>query len=164
MTTEEREKDHRHYMLQAENAALWSHDLNTKVGVAVKLVGGNAFFAKNDIPPKLRDLPERRQRPAKYIWTEHAERTAVYIAAHLGVKLQGSAMYICNGSPCHECARAIIMSGISTVVMREPEKSFSAGEAWAETCRVGMEMLQEAGVTMVFLDGDYKEVKVVRGI
>ena len=40
------------------------------------------------------DVALRRERPAKYSWTEHAERNAIYNAARLGISILGCASYI----------------------------------------------------------------------
>jgi dCMP deaminase len=66
------------------------------------------------------DVDERHERPAKYLWTEHAERNAIYNAAAIGAATAGCTMYL-PWYPCTGCARAIIQSGISEVVCVEPD-------------------------------------------
>jgi len=78
----------------------------------------------NNFPPQVNRTPERLQRPAKYVFTEHAERTAIYTAAAMGVSLRGATAYV-NWYPCAECARALVLSGITRLVCYEPD--------WTET-------------------------------
>jgi len=58
-------------------------------------------------------------RPAKYRWTEHAERNAIFSAARMGVSIVGATMYL-PWFPCAECARAIVQSGIGALVAYQP--------------------------------------------
>ena len=76
----------------------WSKDPTTRVGCVivgpsneVRSIGFNGFpRGVND------DDPSRYDRPAKYMWTEHAERNAIYNAARIGVALENCRMY-CRG-------------------------------------------------------------------
>ena len=88
-----------------------SKDRATKVGTvivssdnAVLSIGFNGFpRGVND------DIDERHERTpkGKYLWTEHAERNAIYNAARHGIILEGSRIYL-DFYPCARCARAII--------------------------------------------------------
>lgn len=70
----------------------------------------------NSLPRGIRDdVPERLERPEKYMWIEHAERNAIYSAARIGVPLAGCRL-IAGGLPCMDCGRAIIQVGIVEVV------------------------------------------------
>ena len=69
----------------------WSKDINRKVGAVVvdedKIVlsmGYNGFPRGCDD-----DIESRFERPTKYLYTEHAERNAIYHASRHGVKLKG---------------------------------------------------------------------------
>lgn len=48
---------------------------------------------------------------------EHAERNAIYSAAHEGVSLFGSTAYI-TGQPCIDCLRALISVGVFRIVYK----------------------------------------------
>ena len=99
-----------------------SKDRNTQVGAvivaqdqAVKSTGWNGFpRGVGD------DVNERHDRPAKYRWTEHAERNSIYNAARHGIATLGSTMYSTH-MPCCDCARAIVQSGIVELVTVEPD-------------------------------------------
>ena len=58
-------------------------------------------------------------------------------------------MYI-NGHPCHECAKAIIQSGIRSVIYRNPIGS-GYEERWAESIRIADLMFEEACVAVTEL-------------
>lgn len=90
---------------------------------------------------------DKWERPAKYMWVEHAERNAIYNAAFWGMSLDQATLY-CPWLACHDCARAIVMSGITRVVR------FPMGEAdgWQESIQVGEEILNAAGVDIVELN------------
>lgn len=69
--------------------------------------------------------------------TVHAEANAIAWAARTGVSLDGSTIYITH-SPCYECAKLIIASGIRGVTYH---KEYRLQE--------GKELLQEAGIACV---------------
>ena len=105
----------------AEQVKLKSKDKRTQIGVVVvgkdnEIVStGYNSFARgiND------NLDERQERPEKYFWFEHAERNSIYNAARIGVSTLGTTMYMTCGMSCSDCARAIINSGISKIVLRK---------------------------------------------
>lgn len=110
------------FMELAGVIANWSKDRSRKtaaiiVGAAkeIRAVGYNGFPRGVDD-----NIDHRHERPAKYKWTEHAERNAIYNAARIGVSVSGCTMYL-PWYPCMDCARAIIQSGISELICREPD-------------------------------------------
>jgi len=138
-----------------------SKDRSTQVG-AVIVSNGRLHqvlsTGYNGFPRGIDDgINSRHERPIKYMWTEHAERNAIYSAARHGIKLDGTTMYITGGGiACADCARAIIQAGIiETVGMMG---KFEGKGSWAESCAIGEEMLREAGVKLVFLNKKYGRV------
>ena len=123
----------------------WSKDTSTKVGaVIVDDVRNVRATGYNGIARGLSDdVPERFERPTKYFWVEHAERNAIYAAARRGESLEGCTLY-CNHSPCADCARAIIQSGIKSVVF--PAGADAPTGGMSETFVVALNMLREAGI------------------
>lgn len=107
-----------YFMKMAHLIASKSKDRSIKCGCVV--VGeGNMVLTTgyNGFPRGVDDTNEEyHKRPAKYIWTEHAERNAVYNAARNGIKLLDSRAYI-TGHPCHECARGLVQAGIVEVIV-----------------------------------------------
>jgi dCMP deaminase len=94
------------------------------------------------------DIDERHERPAKYDWTEHAERNAIYNAARYGVAIDGAFIYS-SLFPCIACSRAIIQSGISVVVTRTPNVEH---HRWGKEFVFSQSLLDEAGVNVRLVD------------
>jgi dCMP deaminase len=144
---------HEYFFALAELASEKSKDLSTKVGAVivgpdneVRSVGFNGF------PRGVDDgIHSRHERPAKYQYTEHAERNAIYNAARVGIPLKGCTIYMkyCP-RPCTDCARAVIQSGIVRVVGRKSKPFPGKGAQWEEDLRVSEQMLAEAGVEVVW--------------
>jgi dCMP deaminase len=113
------------FMTMCDTVALKSKDESTKVGCVI--VGPShdvRSIGFNGLPRGCRDdVPERQLRPEKYRWFEHAERNAIYNAARVGVPLEGCTLYV-QFTPCCDCMRAIIQSGIIDVYIRDeaPER------------------------------------------
>jgi len=136
-----------YFMGFARHAALKSKDPSTQVGcVIVGPDGEIRATGYNGIPRGVRDLPERLERPAKYLWVSHAEENAVAHAARVGVSLKGCAAYVTH-HPCSRCARTLIQSGVSAVRVGPAVTSMPAEEF--DTARV---MFGEAGVTVERVD------------
>jgi len=127
----------------------WSKDRSTKVGCII--VGPNnevRAIGYNGFPRGISDEDdEKHSRPAKYLWTEHAERNAIYHAALIGVALKGCRMYL-PWFPCMDCARAIVQSGISQLVAFSPELEHPK---WGNDFRSSIALLREAGVQVKFM-------------
>lgn len=87
----------------------------------------------------------RQERPLKYLWTEHAERNALYNAAGVGIPTRGCTLYVNSLPPCTDCARGIIQSRIATVVYPE---GIDIPDRWKDNCDVACEMLLECGVNI----------------
>ena len=130
------------FMKQAFVAAEMSKDPSTKVG-AVIVKDRRVISTGYNGPPRgvLDHIPYRNERPEKYFWYEHAERNAIYNAAAFGMALAGATIY-CFWMPCHDCARAIIQSGIVEIVYYE-----TMPDRWNESQERAIEMLTEAKIT-----------------
>ena len=128
----------------------WSKDRSTQVGCVIvgvdKEIRSTGY---NGFPRGVRDdIEERHVRPAKYHWTEHAERNAIYNAARIGVSLNNCKMYL-PWFPCMDCARAIAQCGISTLVAIRPDFQH---EKWGEDFRLATELFAEAGVEVLWYE------------
>lgn len=133
------------FVEMAELIATWSKD-TTKVGCVivgpdreVRSVGYNGF------PRSVNETEEKITRPEKYLWAEHAERNAIYNAARVGIPLKGCTLY-CSWTPCMDCGRAIIQSGISCVVGRHHQDDGK----WTDELRKTLSMFHEAGIEFRF--------------
>lgn len=133
------------FLALCDHIAEWSKDLSRKVGCV--LVGANRevlSIGYNGFPRGVQDnVVGRYRKPEKYIWTEHAERNAVYNAARIGVNTSGCTA-VCSLFPCADCARALIQCGVAVVVTREPED----WEHPHHHFRKSSQMLCEAGVVV----------------
>jgi dCMP deaminase len=110
----------------------------------------------NGLPRNIEDAPGRMERPEKYLWIEHAERNAIYVAARSGISLDGCRMYL-SWFPCIDCARAIVQVGLSELVAVEPAWTIPP---WGEQFVLARELLLEGGVRVRFAHGtDASDVK-----
>jgi dCMP deaminase len=128
-----------------------SKDRSTKVGAVIvgpaNEVRGTGF---NGIPRGMDDdVPVRHERPHKYMYFVHAEENAICTAARNGVSLLGCTIY-CTAPPCSSCARGIIQSGITKVCF-PIDHPFAEHEGWTLNFEAAREMLEEAGVEIVWL-------------
>lgn len=135
-------KQDKRWLDMAALVSSWSEDASTKVGaVIVDLKRKNLLeIGWNGIPRGIKLTKEMQERPEKYNWFEHAERNAIYNAAYKGNSIKGSTLY-CTLYPCPECARAIIQSGITEVVVKN-------NEDWKPYWVKSAEMLTDAGITV----------------
>jgi len=129
-----------------------SDDLSTQNGAILVPAGDKSnlvVYGANHFPPGV-EKTLHRQRD-KYRYTEHAERDAIYIAALRGTPTAGATLYV-PWFACCDCARAIIMSGITQVVghtdvmVRTPKR-------WWDEIAAADEMLEEAGVGRRYCQG-----------
>jgi dCMP deaminase len=138
-----------YFMQMAVVAASRSKDRSVQVGAVivdhhrnVRATGYNGF------PRMVNDDDDlRHERPIKYKFAEHAERNAIYSAARAGVCTEGCVLY-CTHAPCSDCARAIIQSGIVTIVI-PPNRILST---FADDTLIALEMLREARVRIGYLE------------
>lgn len=146
------------YMKLAVYISSNSRDRSTKVGAVIVKEDSVISSGYNEFPRRIDDdRPERYERPQKYLFTEHAERNAIYNAARMGISLDGSSIYISTGFSCANCARAIIQSGIWRVYING-EDFLLNGEKWVsrwkEEMDAGIAMMTESGVSIYLLSGD----------
>lgn len=142
-----------YYLGMAELVAQKSKDRSTKVGAVivgpdneVRSTGFNGFPRGIDD-----DIDERHERPAKYMWTEHSERNAIYNAARVGIPTKGCTMYLnFEPQPCSDCTRAVIQAGIIKIV--GTDESFTGkGKHWVNNLSEASIMLKEAGIEIVII-------------
>ena len=102
--------------IAAQEAAAGSHDMHTQNGaILVPRAAAYVCVGVNKVPAGIWASPDRLARPAKYEYIEHAERMAIYQAARVGTPTRGATLY-CPWFACMDCARAIIVAGITEVV------------------------------------------------
>lgn len=120
-------------------AATQSHDPQTQAG-AVLVTRSRMFYAANIVPPGVQNTPYAD----KYAITEHAERGVIYKAAAAGVATAGAKLYA-PWFACNDCARAVILAGITEVVGLACLAE-ATPERWRAELRDAVRMLQDAGV------------------
>lgn len=131
----------------ADKIAKFSKDTSTKVGAVIFNERGTSpiSFGYNGMPRGLNDNhPERSERPEKYSWYEHAERNAIYNVAR---EFLTGKIIICSHFPNMESARAIVSSGITSVIVDKA----SINESEKDTQRA-MELFSETGVKVITPD------------
>ena len=131
-----------YFMSVAILSSMRSKDPNTQVGACIvspdkKIVGtgynGFPIGCSDD------DLPWDREGNAydtKYPYVCHAELNAILNSTR---NLQGCTLYVAL-FPCNECAKAIIQSGIKTIIYKEDKYANTDG------VRASKRMLDQAGV------------------
>ncbi len=133
-------------MLLCNHIADWSKESGKRVGAVIvgpwHEIRATGF---NGLPHGLNDdvpLRHDRESGAKYLWSSHAERNAIFQAARIGVSISGCHMYS-SCFPCVECAKAIIQSGLTVVIAPAPDL---ADIKWGSEFRISGEMFTEAGI------------------
>lgn len=130
------------FMLAAQHyAQLFSKDNSTQVGAF--FVDPNDFTqltqGYNGMPRGVDDhRPDRLERPAKYMYFEHAERNGIYNLARRHLK---DSIFLTLSVPSFSCARAAISVGAKEIWFPEP------GDKTAEFV-AAMELFAETGVTV----------------
>ena len=132
------------YIGLAAHVATWSKDPSTRVGAVVvspanRVVG----LGYNGFPVGVQDDAGRLEdRPTKYKFVVHAEANAIL---NSGVaRLDGCTLYT-TLSPCCECAKLVIQSGVKRVVYGTLRKD-----------EVTETMFKEAGVRMDSMEELYE--------
>lgn len=149
--------DHSHYLKLAYAEARKSKDRSTQNGAILVCPSTGCVVASgfNDIPDVCRDTSARRERPEKYVWTEHAERSSIFDAAKHGVATFGLVMY-CPWLACADCGRAIVCAGIKRVVRHRIPQHDSRPD-WAATIAAADQMFAESGVEVYEHRGELGE-------
>ena len=142
-----------YFMGIAHLSALRSKDPNTQVGAVIvdqehKVVSiGYNGFPKGCSDDEYPWENEGSSLETKYVYVVHAELNAILNSPR---SVKGCSIYV-SLFPCHECAKAIIQSGIQEIVY-ESDKYASS-----ESVLASKRMLESAGVKMVQLT---KKVKI----
>lgn len=145
-----------YFMTLAYLAAMRSKDDSTHIGAVI--VGPDnevRSMGYNNFVRGINDYEEERyERPEKYHWFEHGERNAIYNASRVGIRTDCCKMYT-QLTPCTDCARAIIQSGITEVIIHDLLESRNAHadpdsphQKWNAAAKRSRIMFKEAGVSI----------------
>jgi len=144
-----------YFMRMAYLASNKSKDPSTKIGAVVVKDRQVLATGYNGICRGVRDdIGSRYEPPKKYLYFEHGQRNCCYAAARKGISLEGATMYT-MAYPCADCARAIIQSGITELVLHAQweDKAVTAfKDGWGESQKVSDIMFFEAGVSIRMLE------------
>lgn len=136
-----------YYLQICKVVASRSKDPNTQVGCVIV---GPAHEIRstgyNSLPRHIRDdVPERFERPTKYLWIEHAERNAICNAARAGTATEACTIYV-EIMPCMDCARAIVQAGIVQVVISGTRMAQYSSDYYDQHFGIVEMLFSEAGV------------------
>ena len=136
-----------YFMGVAMLSGMRSKDPNTQVGACIVSEDNKILsMGYNGFPKGCPDdeFPWEREGAdpyeTKYFYSTHSELNA--ILNYRGGSLEGSKIYV-TLFPCNECAKAIIQSGIKTIIY--------ADDKYADTAavRASKRMLRSAGIEIV---------------
>ncbi len=141
------------FMDAAKLVASWSKDPTTKVGaVAVNESRQILSTGYNGLPRGVLDDLGRMERPAKYLWTVHAEANLIAHAARHGISLKDSTVY-CTHPSCSQCAALLIQAGVASLIVGPGTTSMDP-----ESFEAGKRMFQEAGKFYITYQHDWAKV------
>lgn len=140
------------FMKLAKQVAEFSKDKNTHVGAFIFEEDGTPVsFGFNGFPMGVMDdVPERTERPKKYLYTAHAERNAIDLAK----VIEPGCVLFCTHFPCSTCAQSIIQNKIKYVYVLEKNNELSD---WAkrslgdEQIKATLEMFAESKVSIGYI-------------
>lgn len=137
-----------YFLQQLAIAKSMSKDENTKVGCLIidteaKIVLSSGW---NDLPRGVLHTDGRNQRPLKYLYTSHAERSCLDNALRAGVDVVGKTMLV-DLACCPQCACSVVNCGLSELVTPEIDyRHHSCGDIYEHTEAI----ISEGGVNWVF--------------
>jgi len=132
------------FLQWATRAADMSKDPRKKVGALLVSPDRRTIaYGYNGFPRGLADDERLEDKTKKNLRTVHAELNAVLNAR---TDLTGWTLY-CTSAPCHDCAKALCQTGIARVVTVQPAESSS----WSGSIHLGTEMLNECGVSILWV-------------
>lgn len=125
----------------------WSKDPAKQVGAALVSPDRRVIVpGYNGLPIGIDDTDTRlNDREYKLKHTVHAEANALLNAT---VRPVGYTLFVWPLPPCTQCAAMIIQAGVARVVAPPPREC----SKWREICEKGRELLEEAGVEVVWLE------------
>lgn len=128
-----------------------SDDPRTKIGaVIVSPTREIISTGYNGFPRGVILNNNRLTKEQKYFYMEHGERNAIFNAVKNGININDCSIYT-NGTPCTDCGRAIIQSGIKTVYVDAEYEKLQWHQKWEEMANITKIMFIESGVKLIQL-------------
>lgn len=121
-----RESRLKNFMLLAESVAQRSHDSETKVGSILIKASNNTLVSTgyNGFIPGAPDSILPTTRPYKYEYIQHSELNLIANCSKNGISTEGCYV-VCTLSPCVNCTRLLVSSGIRKVIAKDLYKDFN---------------------------------------
>lgn len=121
------------------------------VGAIIATPVSEISASANVLPPRLKSAFKVQGTAvtdeSRYFVIEHAERAALFEAYQAGANLEGATMY-CTRFPCSDCARAIVWSKITRIVV---PRGFKGEARWIDAQRAALQILRSGGVVVRYL-------------
>ncbi len=127
------------YLKMATEWSKLSHCNRRQVGALIvkdKMIISDGY---NGTPSGFENICEDDEGLTKW-YVLHAEANAITKVAHSTQSAQGSSLYV-TLSPCKECSKLILQTGIKRVVYSRKYRDTS-----------GVDFLKETGVEVIFID------------
>lgn len=155
------QRGHGEYLRRCYEAAALSPDPSNQNGsLLVAHSGWESGGLNNNFPQGVDVTLERLQdREWKLFHIEHAERQSLFAAARAGVSTWGSTLY-CPWFACSDCARAIVLCGVTRVVGHQQRMDMTP-DRWKASVEAGLNLMRAAGVVLEFFDGDVGGIKII---
>jgi dCMP deaminase len=143
------EKAKKYYKLAQYQAELFSKDPSTKVAAILIAPDTHQILSTgyNGLCRGHKETEERWTRPKKLDVVIHAEINLVCNAARSGIKIENS-ICVVTMFPCVDCCKALIQSGIDTIVCEEPDLNH---ERWGESFKISLELFNEANIKIIYV-------------
>ncbi|MCJ8332199.1 MAG: dCMP deaminase family protein [Lentisphaeria bacterium] len=140
LTNEKQLKMDKHFLRLAWVTGMnLSKDPRTKVGaIIVTEDTRQVSIGYNGFPSKLKETPERWEKPLKYDYVIHAELNAIM---NCPFDTKGAWLY-CTHQPCHRCLEHLVNAGIKRVVYNRVYRSLTHKDIWDEVSNLFDEVLQ----------------------
>jgi dCMP deaminase len=140
------------YMELAKSVSLWSKDPGSKIGAVIVGTDGQILSTGyNGFPRKLLDNSDRlNDRETKLKYTIHAEMNCIYNASLSGISLRDSILYVYGLPICSECAKGVIQSGITSIVISK--SSINKSEFWMNSWALSKQFFEEANINISEID------------
>lgn len=159
------EQQGKFWIAQCYEEATKSPDPSTQLGAAIVLGNQLETSTLSHNGPtagwNMTDY-EWNDKPTKYQLVEHAERRAIYRSTKSGLWLEGATL-VASWAACADCARAIVESGITTLIRHYPPLD-DATERWLQSVTMGDSIMRANGVNIIDVIGAIEGApKILRG-
>lgn len=142
----------RRFLNLCRHLSTWSKDPSTKLGaVIIRNDQTIVSMGYNGLPRNVDDSDERlHNRELKYELVVHGEMNAIITARE---PLHGHTLFTYPLPPCSRCSAAIIQTGIKHIISVIPE------ERWYKNCKLGADLLNEAGLNVTWYNPELVDVE-----